>query len=119
VADGDVAELTAMRLADALTTVDSAGIRSAMGEALRMPRFPVASLIRTDSHGRIWMRPYIWRPSDRIARWLVFDQTGVVLGTVSLPADLQVFDIGDAYILGVERGADDVEEVVMYPYEVR
>jgi hypothetical protein len=116
VTEADVARLRDMRLATASTAADSASVRAGIDEAERMSRFPVASLIRTDSHGRIWMRPFIWRPSDRIAHWLVFEQTGAVLGTVALPAGLQVFDIGDAYILGVERDDDDVERVVRYAY---
>jgi hypothetical protein len=119
VTDGDVAELTAMRLADAASASDSASIRAGIAEADRMPRFPVATLIRSDSRGRIWMRPYVWRGSDRVARWLVFELTGEVLGTVRMPAGFQVYDIGASYVLGTERGADDVEEVVMYSYEVR
>jgi hypothetical protein len=116
VTDGDVADLTAMRLADAASAADSARIRADILEAERVARFPVASLIRTDSRGRIWVRPYLWRRSDRIARWLVLEDTGVILGTISLPAGLQVFDIGDDYILGVERDDDDAEGVVMYRY---
>jgi hypothetical protein len=116
VTEGDVAELTAMRLADAPGPADTARIRSGILEADRMPRFPVMSLIRTDPRGRIWMRPYLWRASDRVARWLVLEPTGTVLGTVALPSDLQVFDLGDDYILGVERDEDDAEQVVMYRY---
>jgi hypothetical protein len=83
-----------------------------------MDRIPVLSLIRTDDSGRIWMRPYVWRSSETLARWLVFEPSGQVLGTVTTPATLQVFEIGENYILGVERDEDDAESVVMYRFRV-
>ena len=84
-----------------------------------MDRFPVLSLIRTDVRGRIWIRPYIWREADRQRPWVVLDPSGAVLGTVALPWDMQVFDIGEDYVLGTERDEDDAEEVVMYRFSVR
>ena len=118
VTDADVAELTAMRLGFARTQGDSAQVRNGLAEADRMDRFPVLSLIRTDSRGRIWMRPFLWRPSDRVARWLVFEPTGQILGTVAMPANLQIFDIGADYVLGIDRDEDDAERVTMYAYSV-
>ena len=117
--DGKVAELTAIQLATAQTSADSAEVRASIADADRMERLPVLSLIRTDVRGRIWMRSYVWRASETVARWLVFEPNGEVLGTVAMPAGLQVFDIGDRYILGVERDEDDAERVVMYGYSAR
>ena len=116
VTGSDVAELRGIQLARATSARDSAQLEATMVEADRMDRFPVLSLIRTDSRGRIWMRSYVWRDADRFATWLVFEPTGRVLGTVTMPAGLQVFDIGEGYILGVERDEDDAEGIVMYPY---
>ena len=83
-----------------------------------MERMPAFSALRTDSRGRIWMRAYQPREGERTVRWLVFEQTGRVLGTVTTPAGFDVFDIGSDHMLGVERDADDAQQVVMYRYAV-
>jgi hypothetical protein len=116
VTDADVEELRAMRLSAAATKADSTRVELDMAHADRMDRFPVMSLIRTDTRGRIWMRSFTWRPSDHTAPWLVLEPDGHVLGTVAMPAGLQVFDIGPDYVLGVDRDADDAEGIVMYAY---
>lgn len=118
VTEADVGELKQIQLAKAATARDSAQLEASMLEANRMERFPVLSLIRTDPRGRIWMRAYSWRDADRTVNWLVLEPTGHVLGTVTMPTHLQVFDIGHDYILGVERDADDAEGIVMYPYRL-
>ncbi len=118
VTDADVAELKRIQLARAGTARDSAQLETTIAEADRMERFPVLSLLRTDSLGRIWMRAFAWRDSDSAVRWLVFESTGRVLGTVTTPAGLQVYEIGEDYILGVERDEADAEGIVMYPYAV-
>ena len=64
------------------------------------------------------LREYPWRDEGRIARWLVFETTGRVLGLVVLPAELEVFDIGDDYVLGAARDADDAQHIVVYRYSV-
>jgi hypothetical protein len=83
-----------------------------------MERMPVLSDLRADARGRIWMRAYLSRENERTVRWLVFEPTGRVLGTVTTPAGLQVFDIGDDYLLGAERDADDAQRIAMYRYRV-
>ena len=116
VTDGDVAELKRIQLARAATAQDSAQLEATVLEADRMEHFPVLSLIRTDAAGRIWIRSFTWRDSDRTVKWLVLDPSGRVLGTVMMPAGFQVYDIGEGYILGVERDGDDVEGIAMYAY---
>jgi hypothetical protein len=115
--DAKVAELETIQLSSAQSAADTARVRADIVQADRMDRIPVLSLIRTDTLGRIWMRPYVWRPADTTARWLVFESGGEVLGTVTTPASLQVFEIGEDYILGVERDEDDAEGVVMYRFK--
>jgi hypothetical protein len=113
---GDVAELKRIQLARSATAQDTAQLEASILEADRMERFPVLSLIRTDVRGRIWMRSFTWKDSDRTVPWLVLEPTGRVLGTVTMPVRFQVYDIGEDYILGVERDTDDVEGIAMYPY---
>jgi hypothetical protein len=118
VSNEDVERFAASRLSAARTAADTTRFRAELAEADRMERHPVLGLIRTDARGRIWMREYVWRLSDREARWLVFEPDGRVLGTVVTPTDLQVFDIGDDYILGTDRDEDDEERLVMYKWRV-
>ena len=116
--DADVDALTEEWLRGLRTRADSADNRSAIALAHRMERMPVFSDLRTDARGRIWMRAYLSRENERTVRWLVFEPTGRVLGTVTTPAGLQVFDIGDDYLLGAERDADDAQRIAMYRYTV-
>ena len=115
VADRHVDELAASRLAGAVTAADSIRIRNSITQAERVERFPVASLIRSDSRGRLWVRPFLWR-MEREAAWVVLEPSGAVLGRITLPSSLEVYDIGDDYILGAERDEDGVQSVAMFRY---
>jgi hypothetical protein len=66
-----------------------------------------------DALGNLWVREYT-RLSDPSSRWTVFDHEGYWFGTVRLPDGFAPFDIGNDYVLGVWRDADDVEHVRMY-----
>lgn len=46
--------------------------------------------------------------------WRVFDPSGRWLGTVTMPARFRVMDIGNDYVLGLWRDADDVEHIRLY-----
>jgi hypothetical protein len=118
VTDADVEALTASWLHGLRTRDDSAQNRQAIAAAHRMERVPVLSDLRADALGRIWMRAYHERENAPTIRWLVFEPTGDVRGTETTPARLQVFDIGDDYVLGVERDEDDVQRIAMYRYRV-
>ncbi len=112
VTDDAVDDLVAMRLGDAATAGDSVRIRNALRDADRADHMPVASLIRGDSRGRLWIRPFLWHMEPQ-ARWVVLEPTGAVLGTVTLPSSLEVYDIGEDYILGVDRDEEGVQWISM------
>ena len=62
-------------------------------------RWPTFQSARIDRLGWLWVELY--QPTrTKPARWMVFDSSGVAVGTVELPADLQVHDIGSDYVLG-------------------
>jgi hypothetical protein len=44
----------------------------------------------------------------------VFSDEGVLLGTVAIPPDLSIMEIGQDYVLGVWRDPLDVEFVHLY-----
>ncbi len=86
----------------------------AMLDGLVFPEYlPVYETLKTDTEGFLWVKPYHpdWEPGGP---WWVFDDTGRWLGGVDIPTDLNVFDIGADYVLGLVRDDQDVERVVMY-----
>ncbi len=119
IASGAYTELEAQGLRTATTERDSALVRRTIAEGDRPQFFPILSLIRGDRKDRVWMREFLWRADATTARWLVFETTGKILGTVTLPADLWVFDIGEDYILGTDLDENDVQRVVMYGFTSR
>jgi hypothetical protein len=74
------------------------------------PNMPAFSELRIDPSGHIWAQRYR-AFDDEPQSWTVFDPEGRMLGDVVLPTGLEVYDIGDDYILG--KIADDlgVEQV--------
>lgn len=67
-----------------------------------------------DTEGNLWVQEYP-RPTADSAVWLVFDPDGRELGTVTLPKDLRIFEIGGDYLLTLFRDDLDVEHVRLYP----
>jgi hypothetical protein len=74
---------------------------------------PAYRRLLVDSEGYFWVEEYR-RPDDEIPRWTVFEPDGQLLGTLTLPTDLRVFEIGADYVLGVWRDELDVEHVRLH-----
>lgn len=72
-----------------------------------------ATRIHFDALGSLWVRGRESRDTQRV-RYEVFSEDGIWLGHLVLPARLTIFEIGQDYILGVERDVLDVERVVLY-----
>ncbi len=76
---------------------------------------PAHGSIQVDASSNLWVEEY-----DEAGRrgpvWSVFDPRGVWLGSVRLPVGLEVFEIGDDYILG--REVDDMEVEYVRVYQV-
>ena len=89
---------------------------SALNDVKDMPlvdAYPAFAEILPDRAGYLWVREY--RASDAgDAVWAVFDQEGRIQGLVETPAGLEVFEIGEDYLLG--RATDDlgVESVQLW-----
>jgi hypothetical protein len=69
--------------------------------------------ILVDARGYLWARRYSF-DSDSATSWSIFDPDGSWMGDVALPPPLDVWEIGQNSILGLEHGEDDVEYVVAY-----
>lgn len=75
---------------------------------------PAVDRLHVDATGHVWLRSFEVAAADWI-EWYVFDTSdGVYLGTVILPAALEVTDIGSDYILGVGRTPLGVEQVQVF-----
>ncbi len=115
VTQDDIEALRSETLARMRTDEVRRRVRQALRErpaaAATMPAF--APEIQIDEVGNLWVQQYN-RPKDKVPRWTVFDQDGVLLGSLTFPVAFSPLDIGPDYILGVWRDADDVEHVRMY-----
>lgn len=76
---------------------------------------PAYTKILVDSQGCIWAEEYrhAWLSlrSNRPRNWSVFGPQGEWLGVVRFPAPLEVFEIGEDYVLGLGRDDKEVEHV--------
>lgn len=80
--------------------------------------FPAFSDVIGDAAGHLWVREYDFPDEERPAPlWTVFDAQGRALGFVETPAELDILEIGEDYLLG--RTEDDlgVESIQVWPLE--
>jgi hypothetical protein len=74
---------------------------------------PIASLV-LDSDGNLWVQE-TQRPGDfGASRWAVFTPEGEALGTLRLPRDLRIFEIGTDWILGMRLDDEQVEHLELH-----
>ena len=90
-----------------------------LAETAEMPLveyFPAFEELRSDPLGHLWVQEY-GLPGEDGNLWTVFDAEGRVQGLVETPADLDVFEIGEDYILGKTADELDVERVQVWPLD--
>ena len=90
-------------------------------EALATPvaeQFPAFASVMSDRAGHLWVEEYevIGEEMDG-ALWTVFDPDGHVLGFVETPDGMEIFEIGDDYILARVVDELGVESVQLWPLE--
>ena len=88
------------------------------------PSFPAFSAIEVDALGYLWVREYNLpgeddggggaSPEDR-ALWTVFDPDGIVQGFIETPPALEIYEIGEDYILGKTNDELGVDYVQLWP----
>ena len=70
--------------------------------------------LQVDTEGNLWVQD-TQRPGEGgPQRWTVFAPDGAVRGTLHLPADLRVAQVGPDWLLGLALDADEVEHVRLY-----
>ena len=77
-------------------------------------RFPAYSEMLRDRAGNLWLAGYRRPRQSTAVAWTVLSSHGRWLGDVELPAGLEIWDIGDTYVLGVFQDELDVERVRMH-----
>lgn len=78
-------------------------------ETLPVLAVPGLHEVFADEGGRYWVRAY-----GDANHWTVYSRAGRSLGTVSLPAKFDLFQVGSDFVVGRSRDQDDVEQVVAY-----
>ncbi len=76
-------------------------------------RWPAYSDLLVDPTGNVWVEKYTQRArvSSEPRHWFVFDPSGAWLGTVDVPSNLELYEVGEDYVLGRSRDAMGVETV--------
>ena len=69
--------------------------------------------IHIDPDAYLWVRD-LSGPGDPHSRWSVFAADGSYLGSIEVPAQFGVLEIGQHYVLGLRRDELDVEYVELY-----
>jgi hypothetical protein len=83
-------------------------------QGLPLPEFvPLYRAAFADPQGNVWAHRYRI-PEETAGQYDVFDQDGAWLGTVEMPPDLTVFEIGSDHVVGMSRDSLDVQRVDIY-----
>ena len=81
-------------------------------------RMPAFTSVVVDGLHHLWVEEYELPGEERPGSlWTVFDPEGRVLGFVETPEGLEIFEIGEDYILGRSLDELDVEHVQVWPLE--
>jgi len=74
---------------------------------------PAYGMVIGDREGNLWVSE-TGAPDRDEARWTVFDRDGAMLGTVAIPRELRVTEIGATYVLGTMSDDLEIESVLLY-----
>ena len=112
------AELDAV-LAERYADLPEARRTRLLAETADMPLvdfFPAFEALHSDPLDFLWVKEYR-TPGKQQDIWTVFDPDGRVRGFVATPRRLDVFEIGEDYILGMMMDEFDVERVQLWPLD--
>ena len=76
-----------------------------------------ATALLLDAERNVWIKEYSPPAEEDTNRFLVFDPTGVWLGSVTFPAGLAVSSIGSDYVIGETQDELGVEVVSVHRLE--
>ena len=117
VTDADV-EATRARMLEAMASANQNNpIAKQMAESYAnmeaADTMPAYGRFLVDGDRNLWVADYPG-PNDSSAHWNVFDATGRWLGTVTIPHELVIDEIGSDYVLGRTTDDAEVEHVLLY-----
>lgn len=80
--------------------------------------FPAFSSVLGDATGHLWVEEYESPRENRPGTlWTVFDTEGSALGFVETPDGLEMYEIGEDYILGRVQDGLGVERIQLWPLD--
>ena len=91
------------------------GIRAMFERSATIDTFPAFSQVSVDNSGFKWVEVYRAPTDQGPHRWLILDSEGIAVGTLDLPEGLQLFEIGEDYLLGRTTDELGVERVQLWP----
>lgn len=74
---------------------------------------PAFGAVAMDADGNLWVEEYHFDWAD-VRRWMVFDSELRLLGTVEMPGEFIVHQIGSDFVLGYSWDELDVEYIELY-----
>lgn len=92
-----------------------AGVRRTWEEVPMPDTLNAMETVVVDRTGHVWVRAETLASTESPAPWFVTDPTGQAVARMTLPARLQVYDIGPDWLLGVTTDDLDVERVQLWP----
>jgi hypothetical protein len=114
--EDDVSRYIEAEVSEAEDEEAARDLRSAFAEIPFPEELPAYLGFRTDPLDCLWVEESRL-PGDETPVWTVFDPEGTLLARVALPVGIEVLEIGEDYILGLDRDDFDVEYVRMYTLE--
>ena len=100
-------------IANSFTIGDTARMLSELDELPYPETMPAYGSILVDEVGNLWVQKYR-APGDSSWAWVVFDADRQMLGVVEMPPGLEIYQIGQDFVLGKWRDESDVEHVGFY-----
>lgn len=91
-----------------------AGVVARVNSLPHRATLPHLDAMLLDVDDNLWVERFRVPGSDKDAAWDVFGPDRRWLGTVQIPRNFRIFDIGRNYVLGVIKNEMDVEEVRLY-----
>lgn len=105
------------RLAERLESVpmeQRAALRASMARTPGPDTLPAFETAGTDALGNTWVKPFRSPADSGPDHWIVLDGQGVALGRIEVPEDVELYDVGVDYVLGLWTDSLGVEHVRLW-----
>lgn len=113
VTDEAIDEYKRQAIAGSFVIGDTARVRRGLDELPYPETMPAYGSILLDDVGNLWVQKYR-APGDSAWAWVVFDEDRQILGVVEIPPGLEIYQIGQDFVLGMWRDESDVEHIGFY-----